>query len=51
VKTRAEWYREKAAECDRLSLESHEPIVQEALAFIAKKWRDLASEVAQLDQK
>jgi hypothetical protein len=42
--TRAEEYRERAAECERLAGETRDPQSRDILLNLAKRWRELAAE-------
>jgi hypothetical protein len=45
---RAERYRAKAAQCDRLASKTRDLFVQSSLADVAAQWRDLAEQVERL---
>jgi hypothetical protein len=45
---RAERYRAKAAECDRLASKTRDLFVQSSLADVAAQWRELAEQVERL---
>jgi hypothetical protein len=46
---RAERYRAKAAECDRLASKARDLFVRSSLADVAAQWRELAERVELLD--
>ena len=49
MSSRAEQFRQKAAECEQLVALVKEPQVKESFRRLANEWRDLARQVEELD--